>query len=771
MQATAAETDNSMKSRTEGCIALLSTGSTTGSVRLLHLASNRIITRDQFKVIPMPDLVVQYLTAKAIHEGFTRGATDPGVPSQNEVEYPLLPTVHPIDHPIQPQNIIDDADAGGVYNGPVADEVLNGQVTDEVLNGQVIEEVNDGPAANEDLNAPLEVIADATNTGGVAQPVEVPTQQNDEFQAPPRYATRYATGSIPSRGVAPPKLDLLVHEQNEASRQEIRRQLALRSQWRDTDFAFTISVRMALKNRGEEARPVIMAELQQMVDKHVWHGVHLKNLTRLERQRIIRSSMFLKDKFLASGAFDRFKARLVAGGDMQDKSLYENLSSPTASTTSVLTVAAIAASEGRHVITIDIGGAFLNADMAPTGIKVHMRLDRVMTSLLQQIDPGYKEFEEHSGTVVVELDKALYGCVEAAALWYNDLRGTLESDGFSENPYDVCVFNKQCSDGSQTTIVLHVDDLLVSNKHEYNLSAFYNHLKSNYKETRIVRGKVLDYVGMSFDFSVPGKVKVTMNNCVNDILGECGDLRVAATPASSFLFDVRDTVKASTEEQQWFHRNTAKVLYLAKRVRPECLTAVAFLSTRVTECDQDDLLKLKRLLGYIKGTRDRGIMLCIGDNLQVRAYIDAAYGVHQESGKSHTGCVLVLGDGGPLYNKSAKQKIVTKSSTEAELVGLSDTASQAIHLRNFVIAQGYEVGPAIVYQDNMSCMALMKRGGPGSDRSRHINIRHFWLCEKVADGEVIIEHLGTEHMVANLLTKPVQGAQFVRERRGLTNWE
>ena len=101
---------------------------------------------------------------------------------------------------------------------------------------------------------------------------------------------------------------------------------------------------------------------------------------------------------------------------------------------------------------------------------------------------------------------------------------------------------------------------------------------------------------------------------------------------------------------------------------------------------------------------------------------------------------------------------------------MSDTASQAIHLRNFVIAQGYEVGPAIIYQDNMSCMALMKRGGPGSERSRHINIRHFWLSEKVADKEVIIEHLGTEKMFANILTKPVQGAQFVRERHGLTNW-
>jgi hypothetical protein len=67
-------------------------------------------------------------------------------------------------------------------------------------------------------------------------------------------------------------------------------------------------------------------------------------------------------------------------------------------------------------------------------------------------------------------------------------------------------------------------------------------------------------------------------------------------------------------------------------------------------------------------------------------------------------------------------------------------------------------------------MALMKRGGPGSERSRHINRRHFWLSEKVADREVIIEHLGTADMFANVLTKPVQGAKFQKKRRGLTNW-
>ena len=77
----------------------------------------------------------------------------------------------------------------------------------------------------------------------------------------------------------------------------------------------------------------------------------------------------------------------------------------------------------------------------------------------------------------------------------------------------------------------------------------------------------------------------------------------------------------------------------------------------------------------------------------------------------------------------------------------------------------------MIYQDNLSCMALIKRDGPGSERSRHIHIRYFWLTEKVAEGEVVLQHLGTENMFANILTKPVQGAQFERERHGLTNWK
>jgi len=149
--------------------------------------------------------------------------------------------------------------------------------------------------------------------------------------------------------------------------------------------------------------------------------------------------------------------------------------------------------------------------------------------------------------------------------------------------------------------------------------------------------------------------------------------------------------------------------------------------------------------------------------------VDAAYGLHSD-GKSVTGSVIVLGDKGPIHAKSVKQKIVTKSSTEAEFVAASDSMNQALHVRQLLINQGCEVGPIKLYQDNLSCMALISKGRASSERTRHMDIRYFWINERVKNGEINIEHLGTEKMFANLLTKPIQGSQFVNERQMLTNW-
>jgi hypothetical protein len=132
---------------------------------------------------------------------------------------------------------------------------------------------------------------------------------------------------------------------------------------------------------------------------------------------------------------------------------------------------------------------------------------------------------------------------------------------------------------------------------------------------------------------------------------------------------------------------------------------------------------------------------------------------------------VVIGDTGAVHCTSVKQDIVVKSSTEGELVAVSNAANQGLSSRQFLIAQGYKMEPVILYQDNLSCMAMLARGRSGSERTRHIAIRYYWTKERVDNGEMRIMHKGTKEMYANVLTKPFLGSQFVYERMCLTGWK
>jgi hypothetical protein len=116
------------------------------------------------------------------------------------------------------------------------------------------------------------------------------------------------------------------------------------------------------------------------------------------------------------------------------------------------------------------------------------------------------------------------------------------------------------------------------------------------------------------------------------------------------------------------------------------------------------------------------------------------------------------------------QKLVTKSSTEAELVAESDFASEAIYGTEFLLAQGEDVSPAIIHQVNMSTIAMIKNGVSKSDKTRHMNVRFFWTKERVDNGDIQILYTPTDDMIADILTKPLQGDKFLTLRRLLLNW-
>ena len=522
-----------------------------------------------------------------------------------------------------------------------------------------------------------------------------------------------------------------------------------------------MKLKQAMAKHGIEGTKQALKEVKQINDFRTWEGVKVKELTKGQRKRIIRSSMFFKEKFFANGEFDKLKARLVAGGHMQDKTLYDDLSSPTVNLPSIFILATLAARNGEHVMTVDVTGAYLNATMES---EVHMRLEPLLASMLVKCDAKYKEFVNEDGSIVVKLKKALYGLVESAKLWYNHLKTTLEGIGYSSLDTDDCVFVNK----NGTKIGLHVDDLLVTSSNKESLTELSNELKRVYKNITVHEGPILSYLGMEFDFSVPGQVTITQAGFVKEIVAFYNVQGKSILPHDSDLFNIDGTSKLlDANGQKELRSATAKILYLSKRTYPDLLPLTSHLTTRAEKYTEQDEEKMRKGLRYLSKFPNNGITLkAEGDSIEVHAYVDASHGIHAD-GKSHTGCVITLGQGG-VYTKSHKQKIVSKSSTEAELIALSDSLSMILWTQQFLRDLGVEVGPVTVHEDNTSTISLAKKGKSTTDMTKHIKVRHYLIKQHIDNGDVELVHEGTDSMWADLLTKALMGSPFWRHLSKVT---
>ena len=145
--------------------------------------------------------------------------------------------------------------------------------------------------------------------------------------------------------------------------------------------------------------------------------------------------------------------------------------------------------------------------------------------------------------MIVRLNKAQYGCVESARLWYNTLSAKLVSMGYEVNPYDPCVFNRIGTNGKQTTIVIYVDDILATSEESCDLEELVAAMEAEYKTISVKRGDVHEYLGMLFEFrksGAKGKVFVSMEKYTIELLDELSVFATSDDPAANTLFDIRD---------------------------------------------------------------------------------------------------------------------------------------------------------------------------------------------------------------------------------------
>jgi hypothetical protein len=180
----------------------------------------------------------------------------------------------------------------------------------------------------------------------------------------------------------------------------------------------------------------------------------------------------------------------------------------------------------------------------------------------------------------------------------------------------------------------------------------------------------------------------------------------------------------------------------------------------VQQPTRQDYNNLAKVIKYLRVTQQLVLRLS-ADNLNIiKWWVDASYGVHHDM-RSHTGGTMSMGTGAA-YSTSRRQKLNTKSSTEAELVGIDDVLPQAIWTKYFMESQGYGV-TTILNQDNQSTIKLSDNGKASSGKgTRHINIRYSFITDRIAREEVAIQYCPTKDMVADYFTKPLQGGLFYK---------
>jgi hypothetical protein len=530
---------------------------------------------------------------------------------------------------------------------------------------------------------------------------------------------------------------------------ENRRQVML-------NYAYGVTINRALHTGLPGAPEAIGAELRQMLDKQVFEPV-LRNT--LDGAKVIGSHMFLTDKFGVNGEFVKKKARLVALGNKQDRSIYGDVSSPTVTHESIMLCLCIAASKRWALATIDVTGAYLEAHMDKDK-PVYMELNRTISSSLCEIEPQFASYVENSGKLVVKLKKALYGCIQSGLLWYRVLDEFLRSVGFKSCNYDSCLYSRRDETGT-VLIGVHVDDLLVVGSSTALINDFAKAMEYRFTAITFNNGNSLLFLSIKITTS-EGGIELDMANYTKRTLEEFGIEGVSKTPASENLLVDDESEALQEEDKIKFHSFVAKLLFLVKRTRMDGLLVISKLASRVSSPNQSDMKKLKKLMQYLSGTITYGVTLPWTMGFDVSFYIDASYNC-EPLGRSRTGTTMVVGDT-VLAAWSCKQNMVARSSTEAELIGLSDGLLHALWVNNLLSDIGFGTGTMKIYQDNKSTIHLVKEGRNSNQRTKHLDVRYFHAIDCVRRGEIDVEYISTTDMIADYFTKPLVGELFYKFR-------
>ena len=513
-------------------------------------------------------------------------------------------------------------------------------------------------------------------------------------------------------------------------------------------------------------------EEASMMDLKVAEAVELKDIPKGETIYYIMP--VYTQKFGAKGELLKYKSRWVVDGSRQGLTANDTFS-PAVRWASLRTMVALCAAKGEYMEQMDVDTAFLNAPLKD------VRYARA---------PNGKYWR---------VKKAIYGFQDSPQLWSNMSDEQLVAMGYNTTSADPCIFVKhQAIDGREHFLMVSrwVDD--------YHYFATHKSMRDQFKEGMKTKFSVKDLgvleYGLGVHFSYLDKngnaivsnliksipihgIKMDQHLYISTMIKEfdLANTHSAPTPMEvTASLTAGGAVDAAGGNRVFpkYRPLVGSLNYAAVVSRPDIADAVGQVARFLAAPTQAHWTAAQRILRYLKGTLDMGVVYHRDKPTNPEAWSDASFQRCVDTRRSTTGLVIMMA-GGPVSWRSHRQKTVAQSSCESEYMALTETGKELVWLRGLLeelgVSEWVKASTVTVGQkepgkdwlsiqgDNQGSIALANRPLINGN-SKHIHPSWHWIREKALAKELDLIYCPTQNMVADFFTKPLPTPRF-RELR------
>ncbi|KFZ24291.1 hypothetical protein V502_01231 [Pseudogymnoascus sp. VKM F-4520 (FW-2644)] len=470
-------------------------------------------------------------------------------------------------------------------------------------------------------------------------------------------------------------------------------------------------------------------ELKSHEEKGTWRVVTLPKGVKPVTSRWVNT-----DKYGPDGQLIKHKSRLVARGFQQEEGIdYEETFASVVKPASTRILLALAAILSWPIHQGDVKTAFLNSNLDKP---VYMRPP--------------KDIKLPHGFCLMVI-RALYGLKQSPRAWYQKLRTTLISWGWRMSAYDPCVF---INDSTGLILEVHVDDINVMGRDLQTILEFKTQISQTFQMTD--EGECSWYLGMHVEQKT-GEIRIHQKKYIDEIVAKYGfsDAAPVKTPLDKDIkLSTQDDYTAHPKFRKEYQSKVGSLNFASNQTRPDIAFATGYVARYASNPNQEHMKAVDRIFAYLKKDPGKGIVYSGKHGLQLTGFVDSDFAGCEDSRKSTTGWVFTLA-GGPVSWSSQRQKTVATSTMDAEYIAGAEAAKEAVWIRNFIndlrIPQVH-IDTVPLYIDNNSALKLT-RNPEFHSRSKHIDVKHHFIREKVEEGVINTQRVDTTDNLADVFTK------------------